>query len=131
MKLDVFGGLRGIDAVLDYHLTRHSVLLSNLANSETPGYRPQDIVFTEVLEEASMPAPTHPDHIPIHGGDAAVHAYDIVESDDVQTGGDENGVRMERAMAEVAANRLRYDAAVEIAQRRMALLRYAATDGGS
>ena len=34
-------------------------------------------------------------------------------------------------MAQITANRLRYDTGVELARRRLALLRYAATDGSS
>ena len=32
---------------LDYHLQRHNVLVSNLAQAETPGYRPVDLVRTD------------------------------------------------------------------------------------
>ena len=42
---------------------------------------------------------------------------------------DGNAVDLEREMAKVAANRVRYGTSSELVSRRMALLRYTATDG--
>ena len=46
-------------------------------------------------------------------------------------GPDGNAVQLERELAKVDANRLRYATSSELVSRRMALLRYAAGDGTS
>lgn len=125
MKTELFDGLGGLERVLDFQLARHSVLTANLANAETPGYKPHDLTFAEELSAAKPEAPSVPNALPLN--ESAAH---FVEVETAPTGPDGNGVRLEQAMAEVSANRLRYNTAVEIANRRIALLRYAVSGGG-
>ena len=44
-------------------------------------------------------------------------------------GMDGNTVELERELAKIDANRVRYGTSTELASRRLALLRYAASDG--
>jgi len=39
-----------LSEVLDFRSERHKVITSNIANMDTPNYRPKDIVFKEELE---------------------------------------------------------------------------------
>jgi flagellar basal-body rod protein FlgB len=126
MTAKLFASLRGLERVVDYHLERHKVLSSNLANANTPGYQPRELLFRESLADAERMAATHPAHI-----QSEAQPDHLVELSDVPTGVDRNGVRLERAMAQVAANRLRYEAGIEILRRRLALMRYAARNGGA
>lgn len=131
MKTGLFEGLDGLEHVLDFHLARHGVLASNLANAETPGFRPKDLVFAEQLAAAEGPqAPGAP---VVAGAQQPVESTEVgyVEVEKNPTGPDGNGVRLEQAMAEVSANRIRYNTALELVRRRMALLRYAAGGGDS
>ncbi len=130
MKTGLFEGLDGLERMLDFHLARHGVLASNLANAETPGFKPKELVFSEQLAAATAAGPAGPQAPVVPGAQQPVEgtpAYVEVEKN--PTGGDGNGVRLEQAMAEVSANRIRYNTALEIVRRRMALLRYA-TGGG-
>lgn len=127
MKL--FDGISGLERVLDFQLARHGVLASNLANAETPGFRAKDLKFSEALAAMELQGPAAPT---VAGAPAAGPAQPdpgFVEVVRNPTGADGNGVRLEQAMAEVSANRLRYDTALELAKRRMALLRYATGEG--
>ena len=129
MKTGLFEGLDGLERVLDFHLARHGVLASNLANAETPGFRAKDLAFASELAAAEGPsAPAAP---VVPGAQVAVEGTQAgyVQVDKAPTGADGNGVRLEQAMAEVSANRIRYNTALEIVRRRMALLKYA-TGGG-
>ena len=41
-----------LEKSMDLHFKRHSVLASNVANSETPGYKAREIDFAGELERA-------------------------------------------------------------------------------
>lgn len=121
--MKIFDSTVGLEQVLDHHLARHNVLASNLANAETPGYVPQDLVPPTSPEQGPPLATTHAGHLPTGGQGGEPEAVEFMASGPPE-------VQLERAMAEVSANRLRYETGVELVRRRMALLRYAATDGG-
>ncbi len=127
MKLDMFKELTPTQSMLDFHARRQSVLAANVANAETPGYVPHDLVSAENTPAGSATLTTTSEgHIPL-GGDGASSPVIELEAPRV----DGNGVQLEQALAQVTANRIRYEAGIEVARRQVALLRYAATDGGS
>lgn len=109
---------------LTCHRERHTVLAGNIANLDTPGYRPVDLERT-----AGAPAElavTHESHI------AAPATTDVVTSFDdggALQGSDGNAVSLERELSKIDANRARYATAAELASRRLVVLRYAAEDG--
>ena len=95
-----------LQQALTFHRDRHSVLAGNVANLDTPGYRPADISRDEQGQ--------------------------IVQSFDdggALQGQDGNAVSLERELAKIDANRTRYSTTAELTTRRLALLRYAAGDG--
>lgn len=124
MKL--FNELGGLERSLDYHLDRQGVLASNLANAATPGYRARDLDFKSYMDQANRMQITSELHL--SGNEDAEDAL-IFEQDPPK--GDDNTVRIEKAMAQVAANRVRYEASTTLMRQKLALLRYAATDGAS
>ena len=40
---DLFSAVGSLHSALDYHLERHTVLSSNVAHVDTPGYHPHDL----------------------------------------------------------------------------------------
>jgi flagellar basal-body rod protein FlgB len=123
--IDLFDSIARLERLLDYHLQRHTVLSANVANVETPGYVAKDVSFQDALQEASAPRRTDPQHLPSSG---AAAAHSAVFEDPVP--GRDRGAVLEREMAKVSANAVRYEMAAELVRRRLALLRYAASDGG-
>jgi len=115
---------------LDYHAERHNVLASNIANTNTPGFRPKELLRVEQDEFHStlQLARTEQQHY-LAAGLPAVH--DLVNSpDDWNVGGlDGNNVSLEREMSKLEANDLRYQGASRLVTRNLAMLRYAANDG--
>jgi flagellar basal-body rod protein FlgB len=128
--MKIFDALGTLEKNISYHMQRHGVLSSNLAHAETPGYKAKDLVFREALNDASQRGMAKTDirHLG-QGRQQNGPSFTTVEETG-NPGQDDNGVRLEKAMAQVTANRLRYETGIEIARRRLALLRYAATDGG-
>jgi len=113
-----------LEAALTYHRERHTVLAGNVANMDTPGFRPLDL--TRADGSASQLAVTAPGHI------ESVSTPEVVTSFDdggAMQGADGNAVSLERELAKIDANRARYATAAELVSRRLAMLRYAAGDG--
>lgn len=114
---------------MTFHRERHSVLAGNVANVDTPGYRPVDLEQAPAPETGAqalaVTAPGHMQAGPSGGLAGATLAF--TEAGDA--GADGNAVTLERELAKIDANRVRYTASSELASRRLALLRYAATDG--
>jgi flagellar basal-body rod protein FlgB len=127
MNVDLFGSLVPLERVLDFHLSRHNVLAANLANAETPGFTPKDLVFEDSLAAAQELTRTNGGH---QAGDLLPTGTQLTEVG-TAVGPDQNGVRLEQVMAQITANRLRYETGIELARRKLATLRYAATDGAS
>jgi flagellar basal-body rod protein FlgB len=117
-----------LERALTFHRERHAVLAGNVANLDTPGFRPQDLARSPgtPIEGAAAPV-TDPNHIPLaQPSDEMMTTFD--------DGGqfhspDGNAVQLERELAKIDANRARYAANSELVSRRLAMLRYAAGDG--
>ncbi len=115
-----------LQAALTYHRERHTVLAGNVANLDTPGYRPLDLQRHAEDGNPAALATTNEHHI------QAAQTPDLVTSFDdggALQGSDGNAVSLERELAKIDANRARYSTSAELVSRRFALLRYAAGDG--
>jgi flagellar basal-body rod protein FlgB len=128
---DIFqvGGFR---RSLDYHTERHNVLASNIANANTPGFRPEELLRKE--EDAfggTLPLKrTESVHFQA-AGVPAIHET-VISPDESRTGGlDGNTVALEREMSKLQANDLRYQGASKLVTRHLAMLKYAASDANS
>ena len=149
-----------LERALDARLLRHNVLAGNLANADTPGFVPRDVDFAAAMRE-SAPPPEEPSPAPMprgeplvmaayHPGDGAVtHAPSgdiplsladappgglgspIVAARGTAAGLDGNAVDVDRALAAVAENAIQYGAAARAAGKKIAILRYAASDGNA
>jgi len=125
----IFGALSLAERGLGYHLRRHELLLSNVANAQTPGYRPHELQFREVLDGEGAMVRTNETHLQALPPKKDSADEDVYEDVAISPAPDGNAVSMERQLAKLAANSLRFRATTELLNRRMALLRYAANDG--
>jgi flagellar basal-body rod protein FlgB len=108
----LFGSLSRLEGAMSFLRERNAVLASNVANVETPGFRPSDLLAPE---DGAF--------------DATMAAAEVVTSDDREPGVDGNTVSLEAEMAKLSENRVRFAATASVTSRRLALLRYAAGDG--
>jgi flagellar basal-body rod protein FlgB len=128
----IFGAINPLHAALDYHLERHTVLSSNIAHVDTPGYRPSDLArveeagFGAVLGVAM--AKTAEGHLPAAGGGAASLEGRVFQDVSAGAGDDGNYVSLDREAAKVAANQLRYDTVSAIVSAELRQLQFAAGD---
>ncbi len=129
---DIFSALAPLHSALDYHLERHSVLSSNVAHVDTPGFKPSDLArVDEGGFEAALGlalAKTSPGHLPGGGqGAGPVHGR-VFEDASAGVGNDGNYVSLDREAAKVAANQLRYDTVTAIVSAELRQLHFAASD---
>jgi flagellar basal-body rod protein FlgB len=112
---------------LDYHLSRHNVLVSNLAQADTPEYTPVDLARGKEFDGKLRVAmdQTQPGHMV---GEKSAAASRVV-SDPTAAGSDGNGVDMDKEAVKIATNQMRYDVLAQLASSELAGLEWAATDG--
>lgn len=133
MAADIFSALIPLRGALDYHLERHSVLSSNVAHVDTPGFKPSDLArvdeaggsFDAALGVAM--AKTAPGHLGGAEAGGALHGR-VFEDTSAGVGNDGNYVSLDREAAKVAANQLRYDTVSAIVSAELRQLHFAASD---
>jgi len=128
--IDAVENLRG---ALDYHLSRHNLLASNLAHIDTPGYKPVDLERTGQNFDGALHvalATTQEGHLASSGTTGSAGATGkIVEDPGAASGGDGNGVDLDREAVKIASNQMRYDMLAQLASSELAGLSWAASDG--
>ena len=129
---DLFSAVGSLHAALDYHLERHTVLSSNVAHVDTPGYRPHDLRRVENVDFGNALSVamerTNSAHFQTPNADAAALDGRIFEDNSAGAGNDGNYVSLDREAAKVAANQLRYDVVSAVVSAELSQLRFAATD---
>ncbi len=124
---------QGLGNVLDLRGQQHGLTVSNLANADTPGYRARSIDFRDALDQAMETGgglalrKTRSEHVGTAGADG--RAPDVDHADAPAWSEDGNSVNAEAEMSKLNANQLMYTAVANGVSRRLAILRYAASDG--
>lgn len=129
---------------LDVRLVEHNVLAGNIANSDTPGYRPKELDFSKAMAAAEQAAATTglaatdqhhmgPSGQGVGDGSRASAAATALVRDGTgdSPSMDGNRVDLDRTMAGLAENSLQYGASARAAGKKLAILRYVVSDGGS
>jgi flagellar basal-body rod protein FlgB len=112
---------------MDMYLLRHQITADNIANAETPFYKARRVDFENALQSAVDNADA--------GLDTSAHAIAnmspvIFEDPEAEVGQDLNTVDMDREMASMTKNDVKYSAAAEAITKKFAILRYAIQEGG-
>ena len=127
----LFDGLHhNLAATLDLRQRQHELTASNIANADTPGYHARVMEFDGLLERMFSTSPelqrTNERHL-VGVGDTG--APTITELDPAPWSADGNSVVAEREAGRLAENAVLYRSVSTGLSRRLALLRYAASDG--
>jgi flagellar basal-body rod protein FlgB len=101
-----------LSELVSFRSERHKVIVSNVANIDTPDYAPRDLTFKNILDAEKFMlglARTHENHLPgMDQGNKYVR-YKV-------TGGE--NVSLDKEMVNLAENHLKYTADVEILARK-------------
>jgi len=132
---DLFASIQPLHSALDYHLERHSVLASNVAHVDTPGYRPNDLARVESADGTSFDGAltvamrrTNEAHLGTGGEGTAELEGRTFQDLSAGVGNAGNYVSLDREAAKVAANQLRYDVVSAIVSAELRGMHFAATD---
>jgi flagellar basal-body rod protein FlgB len=123
----------GLGRVLDLRQAQHGITASNIANASTPGFRARFIPFDQIRARAVGRGDTieltrlDPRHVMSPGADPA--RPEIEEIEPPPWAADGNSVDPEREVVRLTENQMMYEAVSTGLSRRMAMLRYAASDG--
>lgn len=126
---------QGLSASLRLRQLRHNVISSNVANAETPNYHAKKLDFEDALgraldvEHMRGVSVTHDEHFPVGAGGVAGVRPDIYENPEGAINNDGNTVDLEREMTALTENNLLYKSALQLINKKMAALKYAATEG--
>ncbi len=135
--------LKTLEQALDVRLVEQNVLAGNVANVDTPGFKPKELDFGAAMAAAHASAgaeamaATEPGHMGANGATISgpTHVTDIATAMITDGRGttnpsyDGNTVDLDRTMAGMAENGLQYSASAKAAGKKLAILRYA-VDGG-
>ena len=119
--MNIFGGATGLmKHVLDVRAVQHKVITSNIANEDTPGYRANELRFTDALaaargSQAVTIHVSHSNHLSVPG--AGLEGYiRKVPAEDLPL--DDNSVNIDLEMAKLSDNAMSYKMAAELIARR-------------
>jgi flagellar basal-body rod protein FlgB len=112
---------------LQWHQERQRLLAENVANSDTPDFKPSDLAAPKFDAEASAVAPvalmrTSPAHLASAESGAPFELQRGGSFDVVPTG---NAVSLEDEMMKVAANQMDFQAATALYTRGLGLIKTA------
>jgi len=116
---------------------RQGLITSNIANRETPGYRAQDLVFDKQLQTAlhsDRPGPLQTTD-PRHFDGITREPLELVQGEQINSFNpdprmDGNTVILDKEMAKLAENQLRFQAQVRAINWKIRTLKTAITEGG-
>ncbi|MBM9537439.1 flagellar basal body rod protein FlgB [Desulfobulbus alkaliphilus] len=120
--------------VLDLRSKNQEIIGSNIANAETPGFSARSFSFEEQLKsvlsggELTMVS-AHPRHIPLSSTSIDQVSGTISIKRDNTGIGDENTVSVDHEMIKLSENQILYEAAITMLNKKLAMLKYAASGG--
>lgn len=101
-----------LSAILDFRSERNKVIASNIANIDTPGYKPKELVFKKQLEDfidnGTEVTMTKTDKR--HLSKQPSHSFEVINS--------EEAVKIDNEMEKLAENHLMYNLTVELMARK-------------
>jgi len=128
--------MKALNASIQMRQMRQNIINSNIANAETPNYRAKKLDFESALssalhrEDLGKMHVGHEAHFSMGQGAIGRLQADVYDNPEINYSNDGNTVDLEKEMANQLQNSILYDAATRLINKKLASLKYAATDGG-
>ncbi len=137
MELLQTSTIQVLSSALNASTLRSRVILNNVANIDTPGYKSKEVVFEETLQRAInekatdfIGKRTHPLHIPIGKDPLSPNVLpSVIENNNTWIQNNGNNVDVEYEMTKLAENTLWYNALVQQTSGHFAKLREVIKEG--
>lgn len=102
--------MQKLSSMLDYRSARHKVILSNVANIDTEGFKPSDVSFKQTLGNTNAIQLTTTDPGHIGRKESGTAPVEVITS--------EEKVNIDTEMANLAENQLMYNFTVDMLSRK-------------
>jgi flagellar basal-body rod protein FlgB len=124
--------MRLMERFLDLAVQRQSLISSNLANIDTPGYKTLDLSFEQELQSAANNAQdgtgvTHVRHIPL--GPDAPRSGSPKEVTGLTIRNDFNNVNIDREMAQLSTNAMKFSMVAQLLSGKFRTLKATIQEG--
>ncbi|OKY74441.1 MAG: flagellar basal-body rod protein FlgB [Desulfobulbaceae bacterium DB1] len=120
------GGIARMEQALNLRYDRQGLILSNVANMETPGYTVQDFSFEKamkkVMDNQGILSRTHEMHLDLDPVDAA---------QSLEFSAEKRPVDLDEEMVKLAENQMMYEIVSQMIGKKFDGLKYAIDEGGS
>lgn len=120
------GGIARMEQALNLRYDRQGLILSNVANMETPGYTVQDFSFEKamkkVMDNQGILSRTHEMHLDLDPVDAA---------QSLEFSAEKRPVDLDEEMVKLAENQMMYEIVTQMIGKKFDGLKYAIDEGGS
>ncbi len=123
--MDIFKGTNELQPYLDYRWKRHKIILSNIANADTPNYRAKDVVFIKELKGMIPLKTTREKHIT----PSKVPRIEVRDIERRLVGNDKNNVSIEEEMAKLTQNRIAYEVYMKMSMNGLNKLKNTIREG--
>lgn len=124
-----------LGAAINMRQIKQNLISSNIANAETPNFHAKKLDFEDALSRAvdtegmrSMTT-SHGEHFSVGGGSLQHVRPQIYENPEGAINNDGNTVDLEKEMSSLAENSILYKAALQLINKKLAAIKYAANDG--
>lgn len=125
--------IKALATSLNFRQIRQEILSANVANAETPGYKAKRVDFEEALSRAldvdgELSMKTSDDrHYDVGSGGFSNLQPEIYDDPNGIVSEDGNTVDAEQELAKMAENKILYDASVQLLNKKLGMLKYAAS----
>ncbi len=130
------GTIPVLEKALDLRSRKHNLLVSNIANKDTPNYKAFDLSFEKEMEKLTGSQKsiklrnTSSGHLPSNNSGKDYSGVSVTQtSQGLTQSADGNTVDIEKEMTNLAENHLLYDAAAQIMKKKLQGLKVAIQGG--
>lgn len=119
---------------LDLRSRKHDLIVSNIANKDTPGYKAFDLIVEEAINRPDSGKKlnltrTHPRHRQANIKSADNDHLIQIEKGPFSSGKKENTVDLDKEMGKLSENSLLYNVTAHILSKKISALKTAITEG--
>ena len=118
----LWNDLDKISETASYFLERTKIIQSNIANADTPNYKPKDLIFEKVLNENIQLKKDDPRHL---SPDTKSEIKKYIVEDSYYSGYDKNKVDVEHELAKLSESSIMYKTLLEVMKKDLGKLKYA------